>query len=150
MPVFEYMFIFLKEDKTFNPILDRKNKWHNTLVHKTKRLNDGTMKQGKVMSREYGQRFNMGHFPQKTERGKCPPPPFPEVLAHDHIISWSNSDTILDPFMGSGTTGVACYDLRRVYRIELDEGYFKIAKDRYEYQSRKIILIRSNIEAKEH
>jgi len=60
------------------------------------------------------------------------PAPFPEKLAHDHIISWSNTgDTVLDPFMGSGTTGVACVNTNRNFiGIELDEGYFKIAQDR--------------------
>ncbi len=34
------------------------------------------------------------------------PASFPEQLANDHIISWSNEgDTVLDCFMGSGTTG---------------------------------------------
>lgn len=39
--------------------------------------------------------------------------------------------TILDPFMGSGTTGVACKKLNRKFiGIEMDETYFEIAKDR--------------------
>lgn len=39
--------------------------------------------------------------------------------------------TTLDPFMGSGTTGVACKNLNRKFvGIELDEGYFNIAKER--------------------
>jgi site-specific DNA-methyltransferase (adenine-specific) len=48
----------------------------------------------------------------------------------------NNSDpnhTILDPFMGSGTTGVACKNLNRNFiGMELDETYFNIAKDRIE------------------
>jgi DNA modification methylase len=41
------------------------------------------------------------------------------------------SDTILDPFMGSGTTGVACVQTGRNFiGIEIDPGYFKIAEKR--------------------
>lgn len=40
-------------------------------------------------------------------------------------------DTILDPFMGSGTTGVACVNTGRSFiGIELDPDYFRIAKER--------------------
>lgn len=40
---------------------------------------------------------------------------------------------VLDPFMGSGSTGVACKNLRRDFiGIEMDEGYFKIAENRIE------------------
>lgn len=43
----------------------------------------------------------------------------------------SEGDTILDPFMGSGTTGVACVQTGRNFiGIEIDEGYFKIAEKR--------------------
>ncbi len=42
-----------------------------------------------------------------------------------------NAETILDPFMGSGTTGVACVNLGRSFiSIELDPGYFDIAVKR--------------------
>jgi DNA modification methylase len=42
-------------------------------------------------------------------------------------------DTILDPFMGSGTTGVACVQTGRNFiGIEIDPGYFEIAKKRIE------------------
>lgn len=44
-----------------------------------------------------------------------------------------DSYVYIDPFMGSGTTGVACKQLDRDFiGIELDEEYFKIAKDRIE------------------
>jgi DNA modification methylase len=42
-----------------------------------------------------------------------------------------NTETILDPFVGSGTTGVACAKLgRKFIGIELDEDYFNIACER--------------------
>jgi len=42
-------------------------------------------------------------------------------------------DTIFDPFMGSGTTGVACAQLgRKFIGIEIDEEYYKIAEKRIE------------------
>ena len=57
---------------------------------------------------------------------------FPEQLANDHIISWSNEgDTVLDCFMGSGTTGkMALLNNRKFIGIEKDAGYFEVAKQR--------------------
>ena len=47
------------------------------------------------------------------------------------VNSSLEGETILDPFMGSGTTGVACKNTNRNFiGIELDENYFKIAKER--------------------
>lgn len=58
----------------------------------------------------------------------------PAALMRDIILRHSNeNDLILDPFMGSGTTGVACKNLNRNFiGIELDENYFNIAKERIE------------------
>jgi len=54
-----------------------------------------------------------------------------------HLMSWlvrlvsKEGDTVLDPFMGSGTTGVACKRLGREFiGIELSEEYIKIAEAR--------------------
>lgn len=62
------------------------------------------------------------------------PAMFPLDLAKDQILSWSNEgDIVLDPFMGSATTGVAALQLHRNFiGIEKDEHYFQIAKDRIE------------------
>ena len=47
------------------------------------------------------------------------------------LIHSNKGDVILDCFMGSGTTGVACVNTNRKFiGIEKDEGYFKIAQDR--------------------
>ena len=138
--VFEYMFIFTKgKIKTFNPIKDRRNKYVGDKKHSGIRQKDGSIKEkssiGKPVA-EYGQRFNVWHMPtcqSKTERTGHPAQ-FPEQLAKDHIISWSNEgDTVLDCFMGSGTTGkMAVLNNRNFIGIELDEGYFNIAKKRIE------------------
>ena len=45
---------------------------------------------------------------------------------------------VLDPFMGSGTTGVACRNLNRKFiGIELDENYYQIACDRIQNETGK-------------
>lgn len=56
----------------------------------------------------------------------------PVQLMEDLISRHSNvGDTVLDPFMGSGTTGVACQNLGREFiGIEKDAGYFAAAQDR--------------------
>ena len=60
------------------------------------------------------------------------PCPFPEELPTrciESVTSWM--DTVMEPFMGSGTTGVACVRLgRRFIGIELEPKYFEIAKRR--------------------
>ena len=49
------------------------------------------------------------------------------------INSSLENDTVLDCFMGSGTTGVACKKLNRKFiGVELDDNYFEIAKKRIE------------------
>ena len=46
-------------------------------------------------------------------------------------LRWTPRGTILDPYMGSGTTGVACANLgRKFIGIEIDERYFQIACER--------------------
>lgn len=80
-------------------------------------------------SAEFSKRNNYWYIP--PERGDHPAP-FPEALANDHIISWSNEgDVVLDPFMGSGTTGkMALLNNRKFIGIELSAEYVEIARKR--------------------
>lgn len=80
-----------------------------------------------------------GKSQQKKNNKTGHPAVFPLQLARDHIISWSNEeDTVLDCFMGSGSTGVACVNTNRNFiGIELDEHYFQIAKQRIENATAK-------------
>jgi len=136
--VFEYMFVFTKgKISTFNPIKDRKNKFAGDKKHSGIRQTDGSIKQkssiGKPIA-EYGQRFNIWHMPtcqSKTERTGHPAQ-FPEQLASDHIISWSNEgDLILDPFMGSGTTAkMAILNNRNYIGFEISKEYCDMAEER--------------------
>jgi site-specific DNA-methyltransferase (adenine-specific) len=136
-PVFEYMFVFSKgKPKTFNPIKDKINVSAGKKKHGTIRLPDGSTKPqssiGKLIA-DYGQRYNVWRIPQEmSNKKRVHPAQFPVILAHDHIVSWSNpGDIVLDCFMGSCTTGVACLNTGRNFvGMELDEQYFAIAEKR--------------------
>jgi DNA modification methylase len=144
--IFEYMFVWSKGTPTFNPICDKKNKTGGQKIQSTTlRQPDGSLiktsaeRNGLNKSiKEFGARFNIweispGWGKSHTDKyGYEHPATFPEQLAHDHIISWSNEgDTVLDPFMGSGTTGKMAKQLNRNFiGIELDAQYFDIAKQR--------------------
>lgn len=53
------------------------------------------------------------------------------LLKHFIKILSNPGDVVLDPFMGSGTAGVACGELQRKFiGIELNEDYYKLSKDR--------------------
>jgi len=135
-PVYEYMFILSKGYlKTFNPIKDRKTIHGGKKVNGTVRNKDGTMKSfsKEVTINEYGQRFNIWEQSPQRQRGGHPAP-FPEKLAEDHILSWSNEgDTVLDPMCGSGTTlKMAKKNSRNFIGIDCSEEYCKIAEARIE------------------
>lgn len=135
--VFEYMFIFTKNKiKSFNPIKDRKNITVGKKKHGTIRQPDGSTRLQSSIgkeTKEYGQRFNVWKINTEVSNSKrCHPAQFPEQLANDHIISWSNKDDVVfDPFMGSGTTGkMALLNGRNFIGVELDKDYFSIAENR--------------------
>lgn len=137
-PVWEYMFIWSKgAPKTFNPIKDRPNKHAGSKMHGTIRVDNDKIRNvsGKKTIADFGQRFNIWEIYPQRQKGKgVHPAPFPEALVKDHVLSWSNaSDLILDPFMGSGTTGAVAVKFDRFFiGIERESTYFEIAKTRIE------------------
>lgn len=138
---FEYMFILSKgKPKTTNILKDRHNKCAGEKSGViTKREDDGSLTTKKsIKIGEYGNRTNIWTYDvgnNKSTKDKIAfkhPAIFPEKLAEDHILSWSNEgDLILDPFMGSNTTGkMALKNNRKYIGIEKVEEYFEIAKER--------------------
>lgn len=61
-----------------------------------------------------------------------------DLLRYLIANSSSNNDIVLDPFMGSGSTGTACYAENRSFMgIEVDENFFSIAKTRLDSYNQK-------------
>ena len=62
------------------------------------------------------------------------PATFPEKLAKDHIVSWTNKgDLVYDCFMGSGTTAKMCLENKRNYiGSEISKEYCEIIQKRLE------------------
>lgn len=138
---FEYMFVLSKgKPKTVNLLEDRPNATAGqTRKSRKYRTKDGTFVKGSEKPiKEYGVRFNIWKY--QTGQYKSTkdleafkhPAIFPEALAEDHILSWSNEgDTVLDCFMGSGTTGkMALLNKRKFIGIEISKEYCEIAKER--------------------
>lgn len=128
---FEYMFIFSKgKPKSINLIKDRKNKYVGNV--------GGNHRGGLCQREEFGLRFNIWQYANgkynttKDEIAFLHPAVFPEQLANDHIISWSNEgDVVFDPFMGSGTTAkMAMLNGRKFIGCEISEEYCNIIKER--------------------
>lgn len=137
---FEYMFVLSKgAPKTINLIKDRENVEARDGDTGTKRLFDGTLSKRKRSGYDkFGRRTNVweyyigkGHSASDNFAYEHPAI-FPEKLAQDHILSWSNEgDTILDPMAGSGTTlKMAKKNKRNYIGIEISPEYIEIIKQR--------------------
>ena len=132
----EQIAIFYKELPTFNPQFSKGNPVHNKgVLWKTKEINNNN----------YQTYFSMqtpksdDKFPKSIVSFQKPhpsrayhPTQKPVELLEYLIRTYSNEgDLILDNCMGSGTTGVACKRLNRNFiGIELDKGYFDVARQR--------------------
>jgi len=137
---FEYMFCFSKgKPKTFNPIkipckqagkIESYGSSRRSLLDKRQamRAPEGVTYMTTKDTKYHPNIFTYTLGGQKTGH----PAVFPDKLAEDQIISWSNeNDLVFDPFMGSGTTGkMAILNNRNFIGIEKVEDYYKISLNR--------------------
>jgi len=135
---FEYMFVFSKgQPKSWNPIKDKlksasskqRSNYKTSFIKK-----DGSriLKDSVSNGSDFCKRNCVWVIPNGQIRGLKHPAPFPEKLAEDHILSWSNEgDTVLDPMAGSGTTlKMAKKNNRNYIGIEISEEYIDIINKR--------------------
>jgi site-specific DNA-methyltransferase (adenine-specific) len=134
---FEFMFIFVKgKILKFNPIKEGRTTVGNRIS--TIRLKDGTTKKEERLLNSDRTKRNIWHIDNgfmRSSKDKISfkhPATFPEKLAEDHILSWSNEgDTILDPMAGSGTTlKMAKKNNRNYIGIEIAPEYIDIINKR--------------------
>ena len=141
--IFEYMFVLSKgKPKTSNLICDKENKWagHTNWGKNTKRGRDNDLKETSKIKPvpKFSPRNNIwkytvgGGFASSDKIASKHPAIFPEKLAQDNILSWSNeNDLVYDPFMGSGTTAkMAILNNRNYIGSEISEEYCKIIEER--------------------
>jgi len=137
---FEYMFIFSKDKPKTTNLLRIETKWRQKNKHSsTQRNKDGTTTHLKYETgKDTRIKDNVWLYDCGYMRGTKDkiafkhPATFPDKLAQDHILSWSNEgDIVLDPMCGSGTTCKMAKLLnRRFIGIELNSDYCKIAERR--------------------
>lgn len=130
--IFEYMFIFSKGAPKCNLICDKENKWagHTNWGNNTQYDKQGNLIQTNNIKPipSHSPRNNIWKYTVGFNSVKGHPAVFPEKLAEDHILSWSNEgDVVLDPFAGSGTTlRMAKKNNRKYIGIEISEDYVEL------------------------
>lgn len=131
--VFEYMFIFSKDQpKTFNPITQPTKFGGQVYSSTVKNITKGkerTQKTFVLNSERYKDNiWEIAVAQNKTAHTAV----FPEQIATDHILSWSNEgDLVYDPFIGSGTTALAAIKNKRNWiGSEISSDYTEIANER--------------------
>ena len=136
---FEYMFIFSKgKPNIFNPIMIDSltaGTKRNRATSKAKELSYSERKrEEKTIVKKTKQHPNIFFYDVGRNDKTLHNAPFPEKLANDHILSWSNEgDIVFDPMCGSGTTcKMAKLNNRKYIGIDISEEYCQIAKDRLE------------------
>ncbi|MCY3832184.1 MAG: site-specific DNA-methyltransferase [Chloroflexi bacterium] len=135
---YEFMFVMSKgKPKTFNPLKEATQR-HGFEMLPHNKLPDGINKKTLKELKKEKTRTNIWSYAVGlggTTNDKIAfrhPAVFPEKLALEHILSWSNpGDLVLDPMCGSGTTGkMALLNNRRFIGIDVSEEYIDIARQR--------------------
>lgn len=139
---FEYMFVFSKgTPKSINLIRDKANMSFGVDKSGVGRRNpDGTKKiENRKPSKEFSKRNNWWYIP--PQKGCGHPAVFPEQLANDHILTWSNEgDIVFDPFLGSGTTAkMAILNNRHYIGFEISDKYCQLALDNISNAKQQIL-----------
>lgn len=135
---FEYMFILSKgKPKCFNAIRDVKIVNTQPRKVKSNRTSDNPKYELYIAKNEYAVRgniwkYNAGSSSATDNVAFNHPAIFPEQLAEDHILSWSNpGDLVYDPFLGSGTTAKMCIKNNRNWiGSEISREYCEIIQSR--------------------
>jgi len=134
---FEYMFVFSKgKPNTFNPLKENtKTKGKEYSWKNTNDYGDKSAKRSRdeiSIGKDTKNRFNIW-FMSVASSKFTNSAPFPEKLAEDHILSWSNpDDVVMDCLAGSGTTGIMAHkNGRKFILIETSETYCDIIKERF-------------------
>lgn len=136
-PAFEYMFIFSKgSPNCFNPIRS-KRLYVDRRLEKTFHRDNKDENSFNINQFQQQEMVVLGNVWKIPNRGNDDiahrhPAIFPERLAANHIISWSNKgDLVFDPMCGSGTTlKMAKINNRNYLGIEISPEYCKIAEER--------------------
>lgn len=149
---FEYMFILSKgRPKTVNRLADKPNARAGGTNTRGRISATGDIKDTKRrVTPEMSVRSNVWRYlaGNNGDDKVTHPAKFPETLARDHILSWSNEgDDVFDPFLGSGTTGkMAKLSNRNFIGIELSPEYYATAWDRIYNLTAPSTRIQSNHE----
>lgn len=132
---FEYMFIFSKGKPCRGEMLYESTKCEGRVDFNYRGQvdkNDNYIGKDKKIIKDRKLKTNIWTFSQNNGIDRSVrehKAQFPELLAYNHIISWSNeNDLILDPFMGVGTTAKMCILTNRKYLgFEINERYCELA-----------------------
>lgn len=137
---YEFMFVFSKgKPNTFNPLKTktvRSGKEKLVANKKADGINkkvEGVLNEEKTLTNIWDYAVGLGGSTSDRIAFEHPAI-FPEKLAQDHILSWSNeNDIVFDPMSGSGTTcKMAKLNNRKYLGFEISEEYTELSKKRIE------------------